>query len=74
MFPRQGKNQNKEWVTYFIEFNFFEEKLYFSPTLDLFNGEIITYRIVSIPRYNLVKTMPNHAKDRLTDEDKLLFH
>ena len=34
---------NQKWVTDITEFKLFGEKLYLSPVLDLFNGEIITY-------------------------------
>ena len=54
--------------------NYLERKLYLSPILDLFNGEIITYTIGSRPTYSLVSTMLDQAFERLTDEDKLLIH
>lgn len=38
---------NEKWVTDITEFKLFGEKLYLSPALDLFNGEIITYTIGS---------------------------
>ena len=40
---------NEKWVTDITEFNLFGEKLYLSPVLDLFNGEIITYNIERRP-------------------------
>ncbi len=52
----------------------FGEKLYLSPMLDLFNGEIITYTIGSRPTYSLVSRMLDQAFERLTDEDTLLIH
>jgi len=36
---------NQKWVTDITEFKLLGEKLYLSPVLDLFNGEIITYTI-----------------------------
>ena len=41
------KAPNEKWVTDITEFKLFGEKLYLSPVLDLFNGEIITYTIGS---------------------------
>ena len=38
---------NQKWVTDITEFKLFGEKLYLSPVLELFNGEIITYTIGS---------------------------
>lgn len=56
------------------EFKLFGQKLYLSPILDLFNGEIITYTIDSIPVYSLVSTMLHQAFDRLKDEEKTIMH
>ncbi len=44
---------NEKWVTDITEFKLFGEKLYLSPVLDLFNGEIITYTIGSRPTFPL---------------------
>jgi putative transposase len=70
----QAEKPNEKWVTDITEFKLFGEKLYVSPMLDLFNGEIITYTIGSRPTYSLVSTMLNQAFERLTDEDTLLIH
>jgi putative transposase len=70
----EAENPNEKWVTDITEFKLFGEKLYLSPMLDLFNGEIITYTIDSRPRYSLVKIMLDQAFERLTDEAKLLIH
>ncbi|WP_369825002.1 IS3 family transposase [Sporosarcina sp. P13] len=65
---------NKKWVTDVTEFKLFGEKLYLSPVLDLFNGEIITYKIGSRPTYSLVSEMLEHALEVLPDEHQLLMH
>jgi len=65
---------NEKWVTDITEFKLFGEKLYLSPVLDLFNGEIITYTIGSRPVYTFVSTMLDQAFLRLTDGDKLMIH
>jgi len=41
----EASKPNEKWVTDVTEFHLFGEKLYLSPVLDLFNGEVITYRI-----------------------------
>lgn len=69
-----AEKPNEKWVTDITEFKLFGEKLYLSPILDLFNGEIITYTIGSRPVYSLVSTMLDQAFSRLTDEDTLLIH
>lgn len=70
----QAEKPNQKWVTDITEFQLFGEKLYLSPMLDLFNGEIVTYTIDSRPRYPLVSKMLEQAFTRLTEEDKLLIH
>jgi len=65
---------NQKWVTDITEFKLFGEKLYLSPVLDLFNGEIITYTIGSRPTYSLVSEMLEKALERLPEEHKLLMH
>jgi transposase InsO family protein len=65
---------NQKWVTDITEFKLFGEKLYFSPVLDLFNGEIIAYTIKSRPIYTLVSEMLEKAFERLTEEHQLLMH
>ncbi|QTB20588.1 IS3 family transposase [Lysinibacillus sphaericus] len=64
----------EKWVTDITEFKLFGEKLYLSPVLDLFNGEIITYTIGSRPTYSLVSEMLEKALERLPEKHKLLMH
>lgn len=65
---------NQKWVTDITEFKLFGEKLYLSPILDLYNGEIISYTIDSRPVYTLVSSMLEQAFERLSSEDTLLIH
>lgn len=65
---------NEKWVTDITEFKLFGEKLYLSPVLDLYNGEIITYTIGSRPTYALVSTMLEQAFGRLEGDENLLIH
>ncbi|WP_407692000.1 IS3 family transposase [Radiobacillus deserti] len=70
----KAEKPNEKWVTDITEFKLFGEKLYLSPILDLFNGEIITYTIGSRPTYSLVSNMLEKSFERLTDKDKLILH
>ncbi len=65
---------NAKWVTDITEFKLCGEKLYLSPVLDLFNGEIITYTIGSRPTYSLVSEMLDQALERLPEDHQLLMH
>lgn len=69
-----AEKPNEKWVTDITEFKLFGEKLYVSPMLDLFNGEIIAYTIGSRPTYSLVSKMLEKSFERLTEEDELLIH
>ncbi|MDC2865659.1 IS3 family transposase [Bacillus sp. BP-3] len=70
----KAEKPNEKWVTDITEFKLFGEKLYLSPILDLYNGEIITYTIGSRPTYSLVSDMLKQSFERLSEDDKLLIH
>jgi putative transposase len=65
---------NEKWVTDITEFKLFGEKLYLSPVLDLFNGEIVTYTIGSRPTYSLVSEMLVQAFEHLPEQHHLMMH
>jgi transposase InsO family protein len=65
---------NEKWVTDITEFKLFGEKLYFSPMVDLFNDEVITYTIESRPVYSLVSKMLDKAMEQINDGDSLIIH
>lgn len=48
---------NQKWVTDVTEFHIGQEKLYFSPLMDLANREIIAYNFATRPKFSLVKRM-----------------
>ncbi|WP_155982705.1 IS3 family transposase [Paucisalibacillus sp. EB02] len=70
----KAEKPNEKWVTDITEFKLFGEKLYLSPILDLFNGEIITYTIGSRPTYSLVSDMLEKSFERISDNDELILH
>lgn len=65
---------NQKWVTDVTEFNVRGEKLYLSPIMDLFNGEIIAFRLQRRPRFGLVKDMLKDAIAKLSPNDKPIIH
>ena len=65
---------NEKWVTDVTEFHLHGEKLYLSPILDLYNGEIIAYKIEKRPVYGLVSKMLEKAIDRLKEGDTPILH
>jgi putative transposase len=65
---------NQKWVTDVTEFNVAGEKLYLSPVLDLFNGEIIAFETSKRPVFELVSSMLKKALSRLGPDDKPMLH
>ena len=70
----KASEPNKKWVTDITEFKVKGEKLYLSPILDLFNGEIIAYEMAKTPVYKMVQNMLDKAYERLGKKDKPILH
>ncbi|ELV2209882.1 IS3 family transposase, partial [Escherichia coli] len=64
----------EKWVTDITEFRAGGQKLYLSPILDLFNGEIVAWETASRPTEELVKRMLNKGLESLAEGEKPLFH
>lgn len=69
-----AEQPNQKWVTDVTEFKIRGEKLYLSPVLDLYNGEIVACQIAQRPMFAMVKTMLRKAFRRLAPEDRPLLH
>ncbi|TDW32700.1 putative transposase [Rhizobium azibense] len=69
-----AEDANQKWVTDVTEFNVAGEKLYLSPVMDLFNGEIIAFETARRPVFKLVETMLSKALDRLGGGEKPILH
>lgn len=52
-----AERPNQKWATDATEFSLFGSKLYLSPVLDLFNGEIIRYAISERANYRQLDEM-----------------
>ena len=61
----------QKWVT---EFNINGQKLYLSPVMDLYNGEIVAYETSTRPVFTLVSAMLKKAFRRLLPHDKPMLH
>ncbi|MBU8919068.1 IS3 family transposase [Bacillus sp. FJAT-29953] len=70
----KASKPNEKWVTDVTEFHLHGEKLYLSPILDLYNGEIIAYNIEKRPVFLLVSKMLDKAFERLNEEDTPILH
>ena len=65
---------NQKWTTDVTQVCINDKKLYLSPILDMFNGEIISYSISSSPNLKMVTTMLRKAFRKHHDIDGLVMH
>ncbi len=76
----KAEKPNQKWVTDVTEFKVGEQKVYLSPIIDLFNQEVVTYRVATNARLPLVSEMLKDALDKLRiqykkeDRPKPIFH
>ncbi|MFU0837561.1 MAG: putative transposase InsK for insertion sequence IS150 [Pseudomonas fragi] len=52
-----AKRPNQKWVTDVTEFRVGGQKLYLSPILDLYNGEIVAFKTARRPLFDMVGAM-----------------
>jgi putative transposase len=65
---------NQKWATDITEFNVKGNKLYLSPVIDLFNGEIISYELSERPNFEQVTNMLKKAFKRIDYNTSLILH
>jgi putative transposase len=65
---------NEKWVTDVTEFKVGQNKLYFSPIKDLFNGEIVAYSFDTRPAFTLVTSMLTKAQKELGKGERPMLH
>ena len=70
----QAAVPNKKWVTDVTEFSLFGKKVYLSPIMDLFNGEIVSYSIGFYPRFSQTLEMLELAFAKIPDGTNLILH
>lgn len=69
-----AEKPNQKWVTDVTEFKIGGEKLYLSPILDLYNGEIVAYQMGAHPRLSIVDEMLTKALQVLSEGEYPLLH
>ena len=69
-----SNNPNEKWVTDITEFKVNDDKIYLSPIVDLYNGEIISYSIYRRPVFNQVVEMLEKAFKTIPDGTNLILH
>ena len=65
---------NRKWATDVTQINICSVKLYLSPILDMFNGEIISYNISRSPNLEQIYDMLDKAFDKFDNLDGLILH
>ncbi|EDY1997947.1 IS3 family transposase [Salmonella enterica subsp. diarizonae] len=65
---------NEKWVTDVTEFKVNGKKLYLSPIMDLYNGEIIAYNLATRPLPSIVQTMLTDALKQLPKDEHPILH
>ena len=69
-----GGKPNQKWVTDVTEFALFGIKLYLSPIIDLFNGEVVSYNLSRHPNLAQTTDMLNKAFAKIPDNTNLILH
>jgi putative transposase len=70
----KAQKPNSKWVTDITEFKLLGQKVYLSPILDLFNGEIISHTVSDSPNFRQVTDMLKSAFLKVPDNCQLLLH
>ena len=65
---------NKKWATDVTEFNVSGNKLYLSPIIDLFNGEIISYNISERPVFSQITDMLKKGLKKIKNTENIILH
>jgi putative transposase len=65
---------NRKWSTDITEFKVLGQKMYLSPILDLFNGEIVSYSVSKTPDFHLVRSMLEKAFQKYPDPGHVILH
>ncbi|QZY97668.1 IS3 family transposase (plasmid) [Pantoea dispersa] len=69
-----AERPNEKWVTDVTEFKVNGKKLYLSPIMDLYNGEIIAYNLSARSLPTMVHTMLTDALKRLAKDEHPMLH
>ena len=70
----RAEKPNQKWTTDITEFRLFGQKLYLSPIMDLYSGDIVTYTLSESPNLLMVTTMLEQALKVLPEKHELILH
>lgn len=64
----------QKWATDVTEFRVAGEKIYFSPIIDLFNGQIVSYSLSERANFKQITDMLDKALNTIPNNTKLILH
>ncbi|MDE6226023.1 MAG: DDE-type integrase/transposase/recombinase [Muribaculaceae bacterium] len=67
-------SNTSKWSTDVTQINIGSTKLYLSPILDMFNGEIVSYNISTSPNMEQIYNMLDKAFEKYDKLDGLIIH
>ena len=70
----KANKPNEKWATDVTEFKVNNDKLYLSPIVDLFNGEVISFNLSRHPVFSQVVDMLEKAFQKIPDNTNLILH
>ncbi len=70
----KANKPNEKWATDVTEFKVNNEKIYLSPIVDLFNGEVVSYNLSRHPVFQQVVDMLEKAFTKIPDNTNLILH
>lgn len=70
----EAEKPNQKWVTDVTEFRVHDNKLYLSPIVDLYNGEVISYNLSKNAVFSQVADMLEKAFEKIPDNTNLILH
>jgi len=65
---------DSKWVTDITEFSLFGQKIYLSPILDLYSGNLVSYTVYDHPTLSMVTDMLTKAFNTIPDGTNLILH
>ena len=70
----KAEKPTQKWVTDVTQLRLFGQKLYLSPILDHYSGDIVTYTLSDSPNLLMVTTMLEQAFEKIPDNTDLMLH
>lgn len=70
----KAKLPDQKWATDITEFKVADKKLYLSPIIDLFNGEVISYTMAESPKIKPVIDMVEQVQRTIAPGESVILH